>query len=498
MSSIFDLLNEAVATSPDKTALIDRDGELTYRQLGELTVTHAAALTREGVAPSDRVVLTASPDRHTVALIFATARIGAVAVPVHLDLTATQLEQVAANCEASVVIVDDENTSCAVKSVVWRRDAWLTALDVHAAADEPYATGSTDLALLLYTSGTTSAPKGVMCPHDAVLRATASVGQVLRYRPDDVVLLRLPLAFDYGLYQVFLTVAARGTVLLAGRDMDTSLVDLIVGHRVTVAPLVPSLAQMLLMLTAGRPVESGLRLFTNTGARMGESLWRELQTVFPAAEYASMYGMTECKRISILRPDELVTRPTSVGRAIPGNSIRIVDEAGEELPAGSIGTIVVRGATMMAGYWRMPLDRQRQYVAYDGGLELHTGDQGWLDDEGYLYFSGRDDDVIKRQGIRVSLTEIEAAAERLDGVEEAVALKPGDDGRLVLCVVGDLPEKAITQALMESLDIARRPNLILHVDSIPLTKNGKPDRVALGAVVAERRGTAVGRAPAGA
>lgn len=479
VSTIDQLLDGAVSGGPDRTAVTDAEGSLTYGELDRLVRRHQTALTAAGVTTGDRIVVTAASDRHTVALVFAAARAGVICVPVHLDLQVGQLAQIAGNAEASLVIVSEPDDELGERvSGVVDRASWCEGLP-ESPSTAPVALDRPATALLLYTSGTTSAPKGVMCPHPAILAATDSIGQVLGYRRDDVVLVRLPLAFDYGLYQVFLTIAAGGTLVLAGRESDTSLIELITAQGVTVAPLVPSLAQMLLMLTAGHPVTTRLRLVTNTGARMGESTWQDILQAFPGAEYASMYGMTECKRISILHPHELADRPTSVGRPIPGNTVRIVNGAGDELPPREIGDIVVRGRTMMAGYWRVPMDQQRQYVSYDGGLELHTGDQGWLDEEGYLYFSGRDDDIVKRHGIRVSLTEIEAAAERVEGVDAAVALKPGADGRLVLAIVGAVPVEEVRAQLARALDPARQPTSIRHVAEIPLTRNGKPDRPTL-------------------
>jgi acyl-coenzyme A synthetase/AMP-(fatty) acid ligase len=483
VATIDHLLDSAVSTRPDHPAVTDSEGSLSYAELDLLARRHQAALTAAGVFAGDRIVVTALSDRHTVALVFAAARAGVICVPVHVDLQVAQLVQIAGNAEAAIVLAQDPSDELRheVGGVV-DRSTWCAELPSSTTAAGPVGKRP-EPALLLYTSGTTSAPKGVVCPHDSILAATDSIGQVLGYRADDVVLVRLPLAFDYGLYQIFLTVAAGATLLLAGREADTSLIELIVENEVTVAPLVPSLAQMLLMLTGGRAVDSRLRLVTNTGARMGESTWRDILAAFPGARYASMYGMTECKRISILHPHELAERPTSVGRPIPGNTVRIIDENGAMLPPHEIGDIVVRGRTMMSGYWQVPLDRQRQYVAYDGGLELHTGDQGWLDEDGYLYFSGRDDDIVKRHGIRVSLTEIEAAAERVDGVDAAVVLKPGADGRMVLCVVGTRPTDEIRDELARTLDPARRPTNIRIVERIPLTRNGKPDRKALDAAV---------------
>jgi acyl-coenzyme A synthetase/AMP-(fatty) acid ligase len=190
--------------------------------------------------------------------------------------------------------------------------------------------------------------------------------------------------------------------------------------------------------------------------------------------------MTECKRISILDPVEYAERPDSVGRPIPGDQVRIVDGDQRDLGPDEVGEIVVRGATVMAGYWRIPLEEQDRYVRRaDGLLELHTGDQGYLDEEGRLYFVGRNDDMIKRRGIRMGLTEIEDAAEQVPGVTAAVALRPeSEDGPLHLGVQTGLSAQEIRVHLARRLDRARMPDLITRIDAVPLTANGKPDRAA--------------------
>lgn len=467
---VHDLFAGTRAARPEHPAVIHSDGTLTYAELGLLVDKSVGWLREQGITAGERVVYGGDADHRFLAFFYASLRLGAIFVPTHPELTATQLGYIADDCDAAIVLHGTGPLA----------SAWQAVQDT---TPDPYAAGTTpdDIALLIYTSGSTGKPKGVVCPHRPMVAAVAAINERLGYRPDDVVLCRLPLSFDYGLYQALLCAQAGATLLLAARSRDAALLKMIERHEVSVVPLVPSLAQMLSVLQRRKRVANRVRLFTNTGARLGRDTVAELLDCFPGARYASMYGMTECKRISILDTAEYAEHPESVGRAIPGDFIRIVGPDKREVPPGMVGEIVVWGATVMAGYWQIPMDQQQRYLPRpDGSLELHTGDQGYLDADGRLYFVGRNDDMIKRRGIRVSLTEIENAAELVTGVTAAVALRPAaDDAPLVLAVQSELTEDELREALTAHLDRARLPDRIAHLAEVPLTPNGKPDRAAV-------------------
>ncbi|MGV9990509.1 class I adenylate-forming enzyme family protein [Streptomyces sp. NPDC003374] len=475
---VSDLLAHRRADRGDHPAVVDSDGPVTYRELG-LAVDRAAGWLRaQGVTPGDRVVHAGGNDRSFLALFYATLRIGAVFVPVHPGLTDIQLDHIVGDCSAALAICPPGAGRRARRTVEPAR-AWQEVLGTPA-DDFTARTGDDAVAVLIYTSGTTGRPKGVICPHRQMLASLDAINACLGYRADDVVLCRLPLSFDYGLYQALLCALTGGTLVLAERAGDVGLLRVIEQHGVTVVPLVPSLAQILTLLQRKHRRPTRVRLFTNTGARPGRAVTAELLDAFPGSVFASMYGMTECKRISILDPAEYAAHPDSVGRPIPGDQVRIIGPDGTTLPPGQTGEIVVRGATVMAGYWGVPLEEQRRYVRLpDGTLELRTGDQGRLDEDGRLYFTGRDDDMIKRRGIRLGLTEIEDAAERIPGVTAAVALRPEpEDGPLHLAVQSALAPEEIRAHLALRLDRARLPDRITLIDTVPLTRNGKPDRAA--------------------
>ncbi|SCE00039.1 class I adenylate-forming enzyme family protein [Streptomyces sp. DvalAA-19] len=488
---VSDLFDRARADRPHHIALIDAEGPLTYAELGAATDRAAGWLRSRGVREGERVVHAGPGDRTFLALLWAALRIGAVFVPVHPELTDHAVRHIVRDCAAALAICPPAAGSDAHETVevaraareIQQAPAGTVAVSApnDVTAPDNVTVPDDAIALLIYTSGTTGRPKGVVCPHRQVLAAVHAVNDRLGYRADDVVLCRLPLSFDYGLYQALLCALTGSTLVLADRDGDLGLLRAVERHGVTVVPLVPSLARILALLRKRPGPPTKVRLFTNTGARPSRSVMGELLDAFPGSAFASMYGMTECKRISVLDPALYADHPDAVGRAIPGDHVRIVGPDGRTLPPGETGEIVVWGATVMAGYWGVPLEEQDRYVRRaDGTLELHTGDQGRLDADGLLYFLGRDDDMVKRRGVRIALSEIEHAAERVPGVYAAVAPRPADDDApLLLAVQSDLDPHEIRTALTVRLDPARLPDRIVPLSAVPLTANGKPDRPAV-------------------
>ena len=480
------LLARAAADHPAAPAVRDRKGRWTYAELARASHATAAWLHERGVTAGDRVVVRATPERTLLALLHGCLRIGATFVPVSTAMRRYQLAHVLDDAEPTLFVSDDHEQlgwASEILPVGSLAEAGRAAESADPGPDDLLASERSpdDLALLLYTSGSTAQPKAVACPHSAVSFAVFAVADRIGYTRDDVVFCRLPLSFDYGLYQVFLSIFAGCEVLLADASGDMRLLSDIREKGATVVPIVPSLGTMLLKLVSRDPAPTRVRLFTNTGEHLSRSTVEQLRERFPGAAVQLMFGTTECKRITIMEPDGDLTRPDSVGRALVGTSVRVVDETGRTLPPGQVGEITVRGPHLMAGYWRSPELSRRAFRVdpSDGERVLYTGDFGRLDAEGYLYFSGRRDHVFKRRGTRTSVVEIESAARSLSGVREAAVLPPSDRRDAVLYVVGDItPEEALT-GLGKLLDPAKVPGLCRVIEALPLTANGKVARALL-------------------
>ncbi|MFJ5863678.1 class I adenylate-forming enzyme family protein [Streptomyces parvus] len=481
------LLARATSSHPEAPAVRDGQGCWTYAELTGASRAVAAWLLGCGVAAGDRVVVRATPSRALIALLYGCLRIGAVFVPVNTAMRRYQLAHVLDDAAPELFVSDDpEQLEWASRTVATRPlDAVRAAAVQEPAADrvEPALPerSAADLAMLLYTSGSTAQPKAVACPHAAVSFAVRAVADRLGYRPDDVVFCRLPLSFDYGLYQVFLSALAGCEVVLADSVSDMRLLVDVRKAGASVVPIVPSLGGMLLTLATRDSAPTRVRLFTNTGEHLPRHTVEQLRARFPGAQVQLMFGTTECKRITIMEPGGDLARPDSVGRALAGTSVHVVGEDGVRLPPGQLGEITVRGPHLMAGYWRAPELTARTFRSDpdSGERVLHTGDFGHLDAEGYLYFSGRRDQVFKRRGTRTSVLEIESAARVLTGVRDAAVLPPSGHRDAVLYVVGDTtPEEALT-GLGELLDPGKVPTVCRVVEALPLTANGKVSRQLL-------------------
>ena len=496
---IHDLLDEAMDARPEGDAVRDAHGAWSYQRVGELSHAVARRLAASGVGPGDRVIVQLPNRRETVPIVYGISRLGAVFVPLHPEMKAFHLRSVLQDAEPTLVIGGGEAMRDVATVLVrdlddfWPEVEELVGQSTHEpvahepaahepAAREPVKVLPSDVAILIYTSGSTAAPKGVICPHAQVTFAASAINAVLGYEPDDVVFCRLPMSFDYGLYQIFLAALGGAELVLAEDGSDLTLLGQISDAGATVVPVVPSLGGMIATLARRATGSvSKVRMFTNTGAALPEATIRSLRACAPGARVVRMYGITECKRVTIMEPELDRDRPGAVGRPLPGTRVEILDGAGRPLPAGETGEIVVAGPNVMAGYWRDPELTARAYRRdpVTGEVRLHTGDYGRLDQDGYLYFEGRRDDMFKRRGTRMSTTEIEAAAMDVPGVRAAVVLPPADGRDLVVFVEADLTPSSVLNALKLRLEPAKVPAACHVLPRFPLTLNGKNERKQL-------------------
>ncbi|MGW1077324.1 AMP-binding protein [Streptomyces sp. NPDC002537] len=485
-SLVHTLLDEAVSATPSAAAVGDAEGQWSYARLDAYSRAFTDWLEAQGAGPGDRLVAQLPTNRELVALFYGASRRGVVFVPLNPDMKAYHLRSVLENAEPALVVCAEGQgaTFGAVTGApvhefggVWSEIEKIadrgprpeTAVDV--APDRPAA--------LVYTSGSTAAPKAVVCPHAQMVFATRSMVQVLDYRPDDVVFCRFPMSWDYGLYKVLMCAAGRSSIVLADGESDLRLLTAVRESGATVVPIVPSLAAMI--ATLARRTENPaprVRMFTNTGAALPQPVIDTLRDAFPGVRVVRQFGQTECKRVSIMPPEQDRERPDSVGLPLPGTRVLVLDEDGGPVPVGEIGEIVAVGPHVMPGYWRNPEVSARAFRRHapTGELRLHTGDYGSLDEDGYLYFQGRQDDLFKRKGIRMSTLEIEAAAMDIPGVRAAAVLPPSDRHDLALFVESDLAPHAILRELAGRLEHQKVPAVCRVLGDFPLTLHGKNEK----------------------
>ena len=459
-------MEATAARQPGAAAVYDTEGVWTYAELDAASRRYAAHLASAGVKAGDRVLIRAVAERWVLAAVYACSRTGAIAVPLNPDLRPAQWEAITTDAEPAAVLTRPPATEDLAHTRL------VDAVDPGSAV------------VFLYTSGSTAAPKAVVCPHRQVLFAARTVAATLGYRADDVILCRLPLSFDYGLYQAFMAAITGASLVLRGPGQDSGLLAAVREHAVTVVPVVPSLAALLNQLGRRGPAP-GVRLLTNTGQELTSHHIAGLRRTFPAASVRLMYGTTECKRVTIAEPDSDLVAPGSVGGPLPGTTIRVEDSDGRPVALGEEGHIVVEGPHLMDGYWKDEALTERTYrqAASTGERVLHTGDYGHLDANGNLYLHGRRDDLFKSRGVRTSVAEVEAAVLGVPDVTDAAVVPPRDGYEAVLFAVTTLPPDEVRRRLHERLEAAKVPAVCRVLSALPLGGNGKTDRTALRALV---------------
>jgi amino acid adenylation domain-containing protein len=503
-------LETSAQRSPDRIALVGADCRLTYRDIDAAANRLAHAMLAAGVRRGDRVTILLENSAEAVIAIFATLKAGGVFMVLHPSTKRDKLALLLDDAAPAALVTDSLRLRQAtdvvaaapsLRSIIWADDRPLPGtggaealrwceLDQHPAARPACATIDADLATLIYTSGSTGQPKGVMATHFNMVTAATSINTYLQNTADDVILDVLPLAFDYGLYQILLAFQAGARVVLEkGFAFPARTVALLEREQITGLPGVPTLFALLLKYPdlLRRPLPH-LRYLTNTAAALPTSHITDLRAAFPQARLFSMYGLTECKRVSYLPPEELDRRPSSVGIAIPNTEVYVANERGQRLPPGQVGELVVRGSHVTRGYWRAPeLTAQRfRPGEIAGETVLYSGDLFRMDEAGFLYFVARKDDVIKSRGEKVSPREVEDAVCGLDGVAEAAVVGVPDAllGQAVAVVAARRPdslgaqltERAVRAHCARVLEDFKLPKHVVLVDELPRTENGKVDK----------------------
>lgn len=478
------LLDVAADQVPKHIALLTDQQKVTYQELQKQTRSLASYLHDLGVRRGDRVAILLPNSVPVVAAIMAASRLGALYMVLNWSTKAYQLEHILADATPRVLLtartrLDEIQEITSHICLLTVEDDWDRAIQASPYCETPVHI-TQDLASLIYTSGSTGKPKAVMSTHRNIRFAASAIQHCLKMERSDIIGLFLPLSFDYGLYQIFLAFQV-GATLALGTESDAGprLLQRLNEWQVTSFPLVSSLAEPLLRLCyRPRARLPELRSITNTGMHLPLPYIQELQKLWPQVRIYVMFGQTECKRISILDPKDFVRKPHSVGRPLPDTECLIVDSEGQTLPSGSIGELVVRGPHVMAGYWNAAEITEKRYRRLEPShqIALFTGDFCSLDEDGFLYFHGRQDDIYKQKGYRVSALEVEASALNVKGVEQAALIPYVDDKGAVLFIQGTITQDELLHQLHLRLESSKVPDRIVSSERLPLTMNGKIDK----------------------
>jgi acyl-CoA ligase (AMP-forming) (exosortase A-associated) len=507
-------LEKSAEKFPDKIALVCQGERLTYQQINSSANRLAKGLKDFGVERGDRVAIFLENSVESVLSIFGILKADAVFVVINPTTKKDKLAYILNNCRVKALITSPDKTDLlkevlqktdSVKSVILtgkqesevkmffpdKRVSYFDKVLNSCPDNLPQNKNiDLDLASIIYTSGTTGNPKGVMLSHLNMVSASNSITQYLENTSDDIILNVLPLSFDYGLYQILMGFKIGGRVILEKSFLyPYVIVDLMLKEKVTGFPGVPTIFAILLQLEDLKKQNfDSLRYLSNTAAALPVAFIKKIRETFPKAKLYSMYGLTECKRVSYLPPEELDRRPNSIGKGMPNEEVCIVNEDGQRIATGEIGELVVRGSNVMLGYWELPEETAK--VLKPGPLPwervLYTGDLFRIDEEGFLYFVGRKDDIIKCRGEKVSPKEIENVLYNLEGILEAAVVGVPDEilGQAIKAFVVlkegiILSENDILRYCQKNLEDFMVPKYLELVETLPKTESGKIRKVGL-------------------
>lgn len=506
----------AAKAGPQSIALIDGETFLSFAQLIQRAKELAGGIeAATEVSPGDRIAIYLDKRVETVETLLAASALEAIFVPVNPVLKGHQVAHILEDSgtrllitsaqrlaviqplldrlpdlEAVILVGDESPPSLSIRPQLHRWSE-LSAMPT-AQGSHPISSSDTTPAAIFYTSGSTGRPKGVVVSHRNLILGAESVNAYLGNSPEDRILAALPLSFDAGFSQLSTAFAAGAAVVLVDYLLPADVVKACLEHEITGLTCVPPLWIQLAELDWPEEAATRLRYFASTGGRMPPATLARLREIFPRALPFLMYGLTEAFRSTYLDPAEVDRRPGSIGKAIPNAEVLVLRPDGTECDPGEPGELVHRGPLVSLGYWNDPEQTARRFRPVPGRdgppadptPTVWSGDSVTRDEEGFLYFVERSDEMIKTSGYRVSPTEIEDAAYATGLVTEAVALGIPDQrlGQTIALVIdgGSRDAENLTATLRKEL---RRqlprfmlPRSIEVLPGLPRGANGKFDR----------------------
>lgn len=518
------LLGEALFSSaksnPDKTAIIAKGVEYSYSALREKAENFAKYLLNAGIKKSDRVAIFLDNSWQCTISIYGATISGAAFLVVNPQTKSEKLKYILNDCQAKILVTSDylkHEFSTPLEGAEHITEVIITGdiavekqiRDLKMTRFEDAITASpsvnfpniipNDLAALIYTSGSTGIPKGVMMTHQSMVFTSWSLIEYLRLSERERIMLLLPLAFDYGLYQLIMAITIGGTLIVEQSYIfPATIYKNIEKYRPTIFPGVPTIYAM--MIAASK--ETGLKFnciekITNTAAHLPAETIPELKKIFPNALIFKMYGLTECKRVCYLEPELIDQKPASVGKAIPGTEVFLLSPEGKPVPPGEPGILHIRGPHVMLGYLNKKKlsDEMLKEGNLPGEKVLCSNDWFKMDEEGFLYFLGRNDDIIKTRGEKVSPVEIENSIHKMKGIKEVVVMGVPDiilgESIIVYATLHghvQLSEREVQRECMKYLEAFMIPQKVFFLTEMPKSPNGKIDKKELKRIYAHKFG----------
>ena len=503
-------LLRSAGKSPQKTVAIVKGIEYSYEQLKNEAVQLANYLVKSGIQKGDRVAIYMNNSWECIVSIYGATLAGAAFLIINPQTKANKLQYILEDSGAKILLSEINlkyEFSRALQSIKKINELIVAGkedeLDIPAIKITSFGNIiqqefenvlpqiiPNDLGALIYTSGSTGFPKGVVMTHQSMVFTSWSLIEYLRLVEDERILLLSPLAFDYGLYQLFMAVTIGGTLIVEQSfTFPATIYNNIQKYKPTVIPGVPTIYAMMIASNKSTPLcFESVKKVTNTAAKLPSEFIPELKSIFPNALIFKMYGLTECKRVCYLEPELIDEKTDSVGKAIPGTEVYLLDLQGNKVNPGGTGILHIRGPHVMVGYWnKKELTNEMIKPGFlPGEKVLCSNDWFRMDEEGFLYFQGRNDDIIKTRGEKVSPVEIENIIYKLKEIKEVAVVGIPDEvmGEAIVAFVTTYENSTIDQntilrectAHLESFMI---PKSVVIIDAMPKSTNGKIDKKEL-------------------
>ena len=513
---IHHMLRSSAARYPEKEAVVHGTRRLTYREVADNCASIASGLRGAGMQRGDRVGIYLDPSVQQVLSIFSVSQAGGVYVPINTVLVPDQVAHIVRDCGMKALITTPDKLDALLPTLhdisslhFFIVTGKLNGRDpdgenanskpVHGfeemlclRVENPWQDWgiSPDLAAILYTSGSTGKPKGVMLSHANVMAGSTIVSTYLEISDRDRILGVLPFSFDAGMNQLMTAFQQGGTIVLIKFVFAKEIIDALLAEHVTGLAGVPTVWSLLANGGIQKHKFPELRYITNTGGVMPQAVLRVLREALPATKIFLMYGLTEAFRSTYLPPEELDRRPTSMGRAIPDTEILVLNDRSERCQPGEPGELVHRGPTVSMGYWGNPEATSRVLKPNPllppelGNCEkvCYSGDLVKMDEDGFLYYVGRRDTMIKSSGYRISPTEVEEVLFQTGKIRQAAVIGIPDEvlGQTIKAFIvakdGDPLEcDAIQDFCAEKMPRHMVPKQFEVMKELPKTSSGKVD-----------------------
>ncbi len=508
------LLQNQANIRPDSVALRYKDLDVTYHSLNNYCDQFSSGCLASGTLKGTRIGVYLPKSIETVIAFFGCLYSGSCLVPINHLLKGEQVKHILNDCDIEIlitnskllrqlnnilpnsklrhiVLIDDNEKIALPKNIT------LTQWDEFCTTNykSPPNIIDADLAAIFYTSGSTGKPKGVVLSHRNMFSGAESVATYLKNTSDDKILSVLPFSFDYGFSQLTTSFYVGATVVLLNYLLPKDVVNALNSENITGLAAVPPLWLQISQLEWPEKITKTLRYITNSGGALPEVTIKSLINKLPNTEIYLMYGLTEAFRSTYLPPSEIHSRPTSMGKAIPNAEVLVLRPDGTECDADEIGELVHRGALVSQGYWndydktaarfKKLISKSREGVIIEE-IAVWSGDSVKKDKDGFFYFIGRKDEMIKSSGYRISPSEIEECASKYPGTNEVVALGLPHSklGQAVVLVYSTNKENEISESeldayLRNSLPLYMLPNKYITINTVPRNNNGKYDRKKL-------------------